>query len=127
MLPVVKRLAAVLLLSVALPTAGEFAVVEETDTMTVYREGDQVIVLADAVLTQRVIFELAMSRSHEVAFPNRVRDKASRRAGTKFYLARIRLLDGDLICEKIAVRPAPEIREHVVAQIAARPCRTGLF
>ena len=122
MLPDVKRLAAVLLLVVALPAAGEFTVIEETDTMTVYRDGDHVIVLADVVSLIRELSKLAMSRSNEAPFLNNVKDKASSRAGTPLYLSRIRLLNGELVCEKIAARPALEFRAYVVAQIAASPC-----
>lgn len=95
--------------------------------MTVYREGDHVIVLLDTKRQLRDLNRLAKSRSGDFPSLNYIKDEVSRRAGTNFYLARVRLLDGELVCEKIASRPAPEIRAHVLAQVASRPCQTGVL
>src|SRR3990167_7900824 len=89
MLPDVKRFAAVLLLVVALPATGEFAVVEETETMTVYREGDHVIVLVDASGGLDV-FGIMMGRAPEPPVSTPIRDKESRDAGVRTYWSRIR-------------------------------------
>lgn len=116
----------VLTLFAAFPATADFAVVEDTQEMTVYRDGDHVIVL---VGTDRPLKlqGFAMARSPEVPWPTPIWDKESRRAGVKTFLSRMRILDGELVCEKFAVRPDPEFRDYVVAQIAMRPCRTGLL
>ena len=110
-----------LLLAVALPAAAEFAVVEETETMTVYREGDQLIVLTDGTRTLQLM-KVTLSRAPDAPWITYIWDKEARRLGVKAYYRRTRLLDGELICEKVAIRPPPEHHQYVLKLIAAGPC-----
>ncbi len=120
------RLTALALLAIALPAAAEFVVVEESESMTVYREGDQVIALLDDARAGQVI-DFMNARASEPPIGTPVRDKAARGAGVKAYFSRNRLIDGKLGCEKVAARPAPEHRQYVLGVLAALPCRTGLL
>lgn len=120
------RLIGLFLTLVAMPAAAEFAVVEDTDTYTAYREGDQVIVLLDNAKFGKAV-EFMNSRARETPTWTAIRDKTARKADVKNYWSRMRLLDGELVCEKVATRPAPELRQYVLGVIAALPCRTGLF
>ena len=117
-----------LLLALLASTASaEPVVIEETADMTVYREGDLIIVLADTDWPGTELPAFSFERAKQPTYLVRISDKVSRRAGTKFYLSNVRLIDGELVCEKVARRPAPELRAHVAAQIAAGRCRSSFF
>ena len=115
------------LLAFASTAMAEPKVIEETDDMTVYRDGDQIIVLADTDWPGTELPPFSFERAKQPTFIVRISDKVSRRAGTKFYLSNVRLIDGELLCEKVARRPATEFRSHVAAQIAAGRCRSSFL
>jgi len=120
------KLTALLVTLVALPAAAEFTITEETETMTVYREGDQVIVLLDDARSGQVI-KFMRDRAPEQPVGTVVRDDAAKEAGVKNYWSRFRVLDGEVVCEKVTARPAPELRPYILGVLAALPCRTGLL
>ena len=61
------------------PAIAEMTVVEETDSLTVVREGDLVLAAPDPEKSRMA--------------------RLSREADVRFYMVRIRLLEGDLVCE----------------------------
>jgi hypothetical protein len=94
-----KYVALTVLLVVALPASAEFTVVEETPTMTVYRDGDQFVIFTSA-RGNGPIRDVARTRSPERAVPMSFRSQLSGKDVFYFYLARTRMLDGEPICEK---------------------------
>lgn len=118
---------ALVLLTVGNSALAELTIIEETDDLTVYRDGDQIIVLADTDWPGTELPPFSFERAKQPTFIVRISDKVSRRAGTKFYLSNVRLIDGELLCEKVARRPAAEFRLHVAAQIAAGRCRSSFL
>lgn len=117
------RLTVLLVLTVfALPASAEFAVVEETEAMTVYRDGNQVIVLAEGK-SKGDMRDAAKARGPERAVSSSFRSQLSGKDRYYFYLVRTRFLDGEAVCEKFYVRPADEAERNVVLQIMAlAPC-----
>lgn len=111
-----------LLLAAAMPAVAEFAVVEETATTTVYREGNQIIVLVDG--GKRGDWrKVAEARSPERAVQSSFRSQISGKDMFYFYLVRTRLLDGEPICEKFFQRyPEEERRKQMVQILSLAPC-----
>lgn len=111
----------------ALPAAAEFSIVEEhpadeNPAYTVYRDGNQIIVLVDS--DARTHWQrIAKAISPERAANKNFRSQLSGKDMYYFYLVRTRLLDGEPICEKFFERYEDEERRQMMVQILAlAPC-----
>lgn len=104
----------------------EPTIIEDTDAVTVFRERDQVVVLAaDGKLGQLVNLsqERAPRDLPKVLGPHRIDAPELRDLGAKVYITRIRQLDNELVCEKLTARPqSREDYRAVVDWLLEKPC-----
>jgi len=126
-----RKCLTVALLVVALPAAAEFSIVEEkpaaeTPAYTVYRDGNQIIVLTDS--KKRGDWrKVAEARSPERAANATFRSQLSGKDMFYMYVARTRMLDGEPVCEKFFQRPADEAERKLIVQILSLgPCGMAL-
>lgn len=119
-----RKTAAAIVMLVVGAAGAQLPIVEETGTMTVYRYGATVIVLLDTRRPRTDLWRLAFDRSPEVPKTVTVHDDAANDAGVRWYFVRLRLLDGDIVCEKFAPRPSGAAnRTAVLSAVAAGACR----
>lgn len=116
------KLTALALFLVALPAYAEFALIEQTETMTVHQDGSQYIVLTDA-RGRATIRLVALERGPENIASKNFRSQVSGKDLFYFYFVRTRMLDGQPICEKFATRLKEESdRAFQLQALALAPC-----